>query len=165
MRGKYIVPLILMVMLFETVSINGYEDVTHQKLTQRALQVAADNAGSQDVPSSLVQKFVFPDGRMNTMGFEAINGAGMGPEARGDKGHPVATDGEDYTRYRITHHHCNPWKVHRHVWWSEPLNHFRHGMLGGAHAEPMCYLFFNDAVKLWKHGKKADAAFILGRAA
>jgi len=108
------------VMLLAAVTTGGYDDLTHQALSKRALQVAAEHA--QGVPPDLVGVFVASNGTIKDMGRQVIDGAGKSRHGLFDK-----TAGEDYTKYRITHHHCNPWKVHRHTWWFEPLNHFHIG--------------------------------------
>jgi hypothetical protein len=68
--------------------------------------------------------------------------------------------GEDYTGYRIAG--CEG--VEKWPDGKEPLNHFADGMYGGGPAFESYVRFYLDAVNLWKQGKRAEAAFILGRA-
>ncbi len=155
--GKMVAMLASAVAVLGGITVGGYEDLTHQQLSKRAVQVAGSNA--QAIPPELVALFVDSQGNIKSLGQQIIAGAGEGPGARGGGG-PVATDGEDYTRYRIIH--CKEAKPHVATW--EPLNHFAGGMAIGGPAADRFVKFYQDAVDLWRKGNRKDAAFIFGRA-
>ncbi len=138
--------LLGLVLLVPTRAPFGYEDQTHQALTRQAVKIATQNG----VPATF-----FTDDQVKAI----INGAGEGPGVRGG-GDPVATDGEDYTRYKSKG--CDGVVPYVYKW--EPLNHFAGGMLIGGPAYVRFVTFYDDAVHLWKVGNRKDAAFILGRA-
>ena len=154
-RTSHMAVVTIMSLILGVTSTEGYEDNTHQRLSQRAIQVAANNAGAQGVPPNLVSLFVYSDGTMNTLGLQVISGAGA-PESEGDKA------GEDYTTYDINWQ-CPVEVTPKHSS-SEPLNHFGTGLLWGGPACVKFQQFMDHAVKLWKLDKKPQAAFILGRA-
>ena len=147
-REWTIVVLALMTMFFGATSVGGYEDVTHQKLTPRAVQVADNNA--QGVPPDLVALFVDSQGNIKDLGTQTIAGAGD------------PTWGEDYSRYDI-YGPCPP-VVNRKLDSNEPLNHFATGLLRADPAWIRFLTFWNDAITLWRQGNRPAAAFILGRA-
>ena len=115
-----------------------YEDNTHQKLTQRAIEVAVSQGG---LPADF-----FAPGEKQSI----IAGAGL---------HGV---GEDYTGY-LKIGQCNK-RTFRFWNPAEVLNHFKGGLLMGGPAYTSFVRFYGDAVDLWNSGNKADAAFTLGRA-
>ncbi len=90
--------VILVVLMIRVNCLQGYEDNTHQRLSERAIQIAAINAS--DVPDELVALFVDVQGNIQPLGIQIINGAGAGPAARGEK-EPNKFDGEDYTDYEV----------------------------------------------------------------
>ena len=118
-----------------------YEDLTHQKLTDQAVKVAVSKGG---VPQS------FYDDYHQLI----INGAGQPKQ------------GEDYTQYHYDYGgrcwHSLTVVKDRAPW--EPLNHFATGLYWGDPAWVRFLTFWKDALWLWNHDHKADAAFILGRA-
>jgi len=152
--AKYLVLLISSLLLIPLI---GYEDNTHQRLTERSLIIAAANADG--IPSDLVSQFVDSDGHVANYGLKIINGAGA-PETEG------INAGEDYTDYEINtmERNCSlNKKVEPHKNSKEPLNHFKGKMLGKGPASKRLEEMWQDAVDLWKHGDKQGAAFILGR--
>jgi hypothetical protein len=142
-KNRYVI-----VILFSLagVLINGHEDRTHQALTNQAVEVAKPMIGTELI--NLRQSII------------AGAGAGAGPEARGNPAGKIHnTDGEDYTIYTI-HRKCpvhyKPTKNDK-----EPLSHFMpKGLWGHPAAINQFYRFFQDAVFLWKHDKKGEAATI-----
>jgi hypothetical protein len=69
------------------------------------------------------------------------------------------TAGEDYTYYTIQRKCPVDEKPHWGPW--EPLSHFiPRGIWGAPSAIQQFCRFFQDAVFLWKHDKKGDAAKI-----
>ena len=145
MRGKRFV-FILFVAI--GLLVHGYEDLTHQGLTRQAVQVAKTGIGSD----------------LYNLRQLIINGAGEGPEARGEPqdNDGVKTDGEDYTKYNIDWSDCHD-PIRPYVSCTEPFNHFRNGILTGIPAWVRSITFYNEAVGLWRRGYKQQAAFILGR--
>ena len=131
--------------------VGGYEDLTHQGLTQQALKVAAGKDSS--IPLELRP----PQGALAK---QVIYGSGKGPEPGHD---PDKTDGEDYTKYKIDWSKCSDPVIPK-VSEGEPLHHFASSMYGAPPALPTFIRFYNHAVLLWKKGYKPQAAFILGRA-
>jgi hypothetical protein len=100
-----------------------YEDNTHQKLTQRAIEVAISQGG---LPANF-----FAPGEKQSI----IDGAGLGPGVRGTGG-PLKTDGEDYTFYDKS---CD--KVEPYLHSTEVFNHFvKDVWWGGACMEPLRFL-------------------------
>ena len=153
--------LVVATLLIASTGLLGYEDLTHQQLAKRAVQVAAANTGG--IPTDLVGQFVDAQGRIKDLGQQVINGAGHTPSKWKDAKHTSPDDpeaGEDYTGYGIGE--C--WAVAKWPDGSEPVNHFASGELAGSKAYVKFLQFRRDAVLLWKHNKKAEAAFILGRA-
>ncbi|HQO19074.1 MAG TPA: hypothetical protein PK747_10230 [Acidobacteriota bacterium] len=141
MKAKAII--VFVVFLFSQLCLMvAYEDNTHKSLTTRALEIAKDSIGE-----------LYSNNELRTA---VIAGAG-------------SQDGEDYTTYDID------WKTAKceiektklkyiPASTTEPLNHFKSGILSGGPAKDKFEKFWDDAVKLWKKGNKSDAAFILGRA-
>jgi hypothetical protein len=151
MKCKMLIGILFaVVVMLISLPAGSYEDLTDQALTKRALQVAMGHDAT--IPGDFDP--------VKSLGRQVIAGAGAGPEARGNlAGKSYDTDGEDYTIYTI-HRKCpvhyKPTKNDK-----EPLSHFMpKGLWGHPAAINQFYRFFQDAVFLWKHDKKGDAAKI-----
>ena len=136
-----VVAIVIVTIFFSLIGFS-YEDITHQRLTDQAVKIAVAKGG---VPQSFYEHY----------SQAIINGAG----AQKWYGRHA---GEDYTKYWISKRHCKL-KVHPYRFRAEPLNHFHNWRLGKP-AIVKCRQFYRDAVRVWLHGDKEQAAFILGRA-
>lgn len=74
------------------VKVEGYEDKSHQRLSQRALQVAMANANG--VPPDLLNQFVSSRGDINKLGLRVIEGAGHRASGRAVKITPLTAKSE-----------------------------------------------------------------------
>lgn len=81
-----ILVMAVLVFSFCVNGLRGYEDNTHRKLSERAIQVAGTKASG--IPPELVAQFVDAKGNIRALGTQIINGSG-------------ASYGEDYTTYLI----------------------------------------------------------------
>ncbi len=142
--------LVVGLLLLFCMSVNSYEDLTHQRLSLQAAYVASLNGAH-----GLTGNVHLQNPSLNGPIVQSII-AGAGKPQRGlfDK-----TAGEDYTYYTIKRKCPVDVKPHWGPW--EPLSHFMpRGIWGAPSAIQQFYRFFQDAVFLWKHDKKGDAAKI-----
>jgi len=147
-RGKALSGFVVLCLMVGIYGFQAYENLTHQQLTKRAVQVAGNNA--QGVPPDLVALFVDSNGNIKDLGQQLINAAGK------------LEVGEDYTDDNIDKTNCSSWVVHL-VGVDASNDHYVGPFEEGKRAEAEFLHHYQDAVDLWKHGNHRGAAFVLGR--